>query len=176
MPFLDGMIAFPAAPPFIAGATSLIGFDGASVGVSMFFVTTVVAQLVYTLGGSGFAGANGSMMIEVVPFFHIIGMSISNAIGFETEEQQRTVIATTMASYILSSLLTGITFFLLGALRLGTVIGFFPRHILVGLVPLVIVSGLMADCVVDVSAVWDCSSSKLGMQLDPFLHVSFYPC
>jgi cellulose synthase/poly-beta-1,6-N-acetylglucosamine synthase-like glycosyltransferase len=26
----------------------------------------VVSQLVYTLGGSGFAGANGSMMIEVV--------------------------------------------------------------------------------------------------------------
>jgi hypothetical protein len=30
------------------------------------FGSTVVAQLVYTLGGSGFAGANGSMMIEVV--------------------------------------------------------------------------------------------------------------
>jgi hypothetical protein len=27
---------------------------------------TLIAQLTYTLGGSGFAGANGSMMIEVV--------------------------------------------------------------------------------------------------------------
>ena len=27
---------------------------------------TLIAQLVYTFGGSGFAGANGSMMIEVV--------------------------------------------------------------------------------------------------------------
>ncbi len=27
---------------------------------------TVISQLVYSLGGSGFAGANGSMMIEVV--------------------------------------------------------------------------------------------------------------
>lgn len=29
-------------------------------------------------------------------------------------------------------MLTGFTFFLLGYLRLGIVIGFFPRHILVG--------------------------------------------
>ncbi|KAH8827152.1 sulfate transporter family-domain-containing protein [Flagelloscypha sp. PMI_526] len=129
---LDGMIAFPASTPFIPDETSLTGFDGASVGVSMFFITTVVSQLVYTLGGSQFAGGNGSMMIEVVPFFHIIGMSIAKDVGYDTEDEQRTVIATTMAAFILSSLLTGITFFLLGALKLGTVIGFFPRHILVG--------------------------------------------
>ena len=30
--------------------------------------------------------------------------------------------------------IAGLTFFLLGALRLGTLIGFFPRHILVGYV------------------------------------------
>lgn len=35
-------------------------------GVSLFFVTCVLSQLVYTFGGSGFEGANGSMMIEVV--------------------------------------------------------------------------------------------------------------
>lgn len=37
--------------------------------------STVIAQLVYTLGGSNFAGANGSMMIEVVvrtAFLHCI--------------------------------------------------------------------------------------------------------
>jgi hypothetical protein len=54
---LDGMIIFPATGVF----------DGLGpMGVSMFFVTAIVSQLVYTLGGSGFAGANGSMMIEVV--------------------------------------------------------------------------------------------------------------
>jgi hypothetical protein len=51
------MIIFPAT-----GAFSELG----PMGVSMFFVSTVASQLVYTLGGSGFAGANGSMMIEVV--------------------------------------------------------------------------------------------------------------
>ena len=51
------MIIFPATGVFA---------DLGPMGVSMFFLTTVVAQLVYTVGGSGFAGANGSMMIEVV--------------------------------------------------------------------------------------------------------------
>ncbi|EGO18456.1 hypothetical protein SERLADRAFT_454315 [Serpula lacrymans var. lacrymans S7.9] len=40
--------------------------------------------------------------------------------------------ATTLAAYALSSILTGLSFFLLGWLRLGVLIGFFPRHILVG--------------------------------------------
>ena len=51
------MIIFPATGVF-AGLGPM--------GVSMFFVTAIVSQLVYTFGGSGFAGANGSMMIEVV--------------------------------------------------------------------------------------------------------------
>lgn len=52
-----GMIIFPTSAPF----TNL-----GPMGVSMFFVSCVLAQLCFTFGGSGFAGANGSMMIEVV--------------------------------------------------------------------------------------------------------------
>jgi len=52
-----GLIIFP---------TSGIFADLGGLGVSMFFVSTVVSQLVYSFGMSGFAGANGSMMIEVV--------------------------------------------------------------------------------------------------------------
>jgi SulP family sulfate permease len=51
------MIIFPAT-----GVFANLG----GMGVSMFFLSTIIAQLVFTLGGSGFAGANGSMMIEVV--------------------------------------------------------------------------------------------------------------
>lgn len=115
-----GMIIFPAAGVFA---------DLGGMGVSMFFVTTVIAQLTYTLGGSGFAGANGSMMIEVVPFFHIIASRIALEIG---EEHPKEVIATTLVAFALSSVLTGLAFALLGALRLGALLGFFPRHILVG--------------------------------------------
>lgn len=115
-----GMIIFPAS-----GVFARLG----GMGVSIFFVSTVVAQLVFTLGGSNFAGANGSMMIEVVPFFHILATTIAREVG---EENVREVIATTLVSFALSSFLTGLTFFLLGYFRLGVLIGFFPRHILVG--------------------------------------------
>ncbi|KAJ6558135.1 sulfate transporter family-domain-containing protein [Mycena capillaripes] len=115
-----GMIIFPTSAPF-----DNLG----PMGVSIFFVSTVVSQLTYTLGGSGFAGANGSMMIEVVPFFHILAASIAREIGLENPQE---IICTTLVAYALSSVLTGLSFFLLGFLKLGLLIGFFPRHILVG--------------------------------------------
>ncbi|KAK0234583.1 sulfate transporter family-domain-containing protein [Armillaria nabsnona] len=115
-----GMIIFPASGVFD-------DYQMAPVGVSMFFLSTLTAQLTYTLGASQFPGANGSMMIEVVPFFHMIALSISADLESPTE-----ILATTLVSYALSSVLTGIAFFLLGYLKLGTLIGFFPRHILVG--------------------------------------------
>ncbi|KAF4588225.1 hypothetical protein EYR38_010192 [Pleurotus pulmonarius] len=117
-----GMIIFPASSVFAE-------HQAGPMGVSMFFVSCVIAQLVYTFGGSGFAGANGSMMIEVVPFFHILATSIAEEIG---EGYPKEIIATTLVAYALSSILTGLAFFLLGALKLGVIIGFFPRHILVG--------------------------------------------
>lgn len=115
-----GMIMFPAGEIFD-------GFAG--LGVSMFFVTTFVAQMVYTFGGSAFEGANGSMMIEVVPFFHMLASGIIAHVG---EDKPEVVVATTMIAFCLSSILTGLTFLLLGVFRLGVIIGFFPRHILVG--------------------------------------------
>ncbi|KAL5522025.1 hypothetical protein ACEPAF_1881 [Sanghuangporus sanghuang] len=115
-----GMIMFPSNDVFQ-------NFGG--IGVSMFFVTTIVSQLVYSFGGSSFAGANGSMMIEVVPFFHILASEITRELG---EDNVTQIVSTTMVAFVLSSVLTGLTFFLLGHLRLGVIIGFFPRHILVG--------------------------------------------
>ncbi|EKM51192.1 uncharacterized protein PHACADRAFT_263202 [Phanerochaete carnosa HHB-10118-sp] len=136
-----GMIIFPATGVFT-------GLGG--VGVSMFFVSAIISQLVYSVGGSGFAGANGSMMIEVVPFFHILANDIANQIGYENK---REIIATTIVSFALSSLLTGLTFFLLGALRLGSLIGFFPRHILVGCIGgvgvFLIITGLVVSTRMD---------------------------
>ncbi|KAG8935275.1 hypothetical protein FRC01_003025 [Tulasnella sp. 417] len=115
-----GFIMFPTGALFA-------GFGG--IGVSMFFVTTIIAQLVYSLGGSTFAGANGSMMIEVVPFFHMIANGIVEVVG---EDDVETVVATTMVAFAFSSIITGITFYILGRFKLGNIIGFFPRHILVG--------------------------------------------
>ena len=68
------------------------------------------------------------------------------------ENRAHDIIATTLVAYALSSLLTGtcrstlfpllfgrtspsgVSFLLLGLLKLGAIVGFFPRHILVGYV------------------------------------------
>ncbi|KAI7865409.1 sulfate transporter family-domain-containing protein [Spinellus fusiger] len=116
-----GMITFPLNNPIFAS----FGSDG----ISMYFVSTIISQLVYSLGGSAFPGGCGSMMIEVVPFLHIMAERIVESVGADQRER---VIATTVVAFALSSIMTGLAFFLLGALKLGSLIGFFPRHILVG--------------------------------------------
>lgn len=48
------------------------------------------------------------------------------------EENPEAVIATTITSYAISSILTGLVFFLMGIFRFGYIVGFIPRHILTG--------------------------------------------
>lgn len=48
------------------------------------------------------------------------------------EENPQAVIATTITSYAISSILTGIVFFLMGICGFGYIVGFIPRHILIG--------------------------------------------
>lgn len=116
-----GLIIFPTSYPIFSD----FGGDG----VSMFFVTCVISQLVFSLGGSIFKGGNGSMMIEVVPFYHILVTIIIDVLG---DEDPAAVVSTTIVAFALSSIFAGIVFFLLGYFRLGVLVGFFPRHILVG--------------------------------------------
>ncbi|KAI9839937.1 MAG: hypothetical protein M1819_000129 [Sarea resinae] len=116
-----GMILFPLGQPLFAG----LGPDG----LSMFYVSCIVSQLVYSCGGSIFKGGVGSEMIEVVPFFHKMAFTILSQVG---EENPKSVLATTILSYSISSVLTGLVFFLMGTCKLGSLIGFFPRHILIG--------------------------------------------
>jgi SulP family sulfate permease len=116
-----GMILFPLGEPIF----SELGSDG----ISMFYVSTVIAQLVFSCGGSSFRGGIGSEMIEVVPFFHKMAMTILVRVG---EDNPKSVLATTILAFSASSVLTGLVFFLMGTCKLGSLIGFFPRHILIG--------------------------------------------
>ena len=116
-----GMILFPLG--------NAIFSDLGSDGIAMFYVSTIIAQLVYSSGGSVFRGGIGSEMIEVVPFFHKMAFTILKKIG---EDKPKAVLATTILSFSISSILTGAVFFLMGACKLGALIGFFPRHILIG--------------------------------------------
>ncbi|KAL7747860.1 hypothetical protein RI367_006795 [Sorochytrium milnesiophthora] len=113
-----GYILFPIADAAFA--------DFGSDGISMYLVSTIVAQLVYS-SMSQFKGGNGSMMIEVIPFMHIMARIIQ-----KSASQAEFVLPTIMLAYALSAVMTALFFFLLGAFRLGNMMGFFPRHILVG--------------------------------------------
>lgn len=58
-----------------------------------------------------------------------MAFTILNTVG---EENPDAVIATTIVSYALSSVLTGLIFFLIGSFKFGYIVGFIPRHILIG--------------------------------------------
>lgn len=53
-------------------------------------------------------------------------------IGRVGENNAKAVLATTILSYSISSVLTGLVFFVMGSCKIGFLIGFFPRHILIG--------------------------------------------
>ncbi|KAK2742702.1 hypothetical protein FQN57_005157 [Myotisia sp. PD_48] len=116
-----GMILFPLGQPLFASL--------GSAGISMFYVSTIISQLVISCGGSIFKGGIGSEMIEVVPFFHSMALSILERVG---EDNPKSVLATTILAFSISSVMTGAVFFAMGACGLGSLIGFFPRHILIG--------------------------------------------
>jgi len=116
-----GYILFPLGAPIF----SQTGPDG----ISIFFVSCIVSQLCYSLGLSSFKGGVGSEMIEVVPFFHKMAYSIMGRMDGQPPEA---IIATTIVAYCTSSVLTGLIFLGLGSFKLGNLVSFFPRHILIG--------------------------------------------
>ena len=118
-----GMILFPLGEPIFQD----LGSDG----IAMFYVSTIIAQLTYSLGGSIFKGGVGSEMIEVVPFFHSMAYTILNRVGAENTDA---VLATTIISFSISCVTTGLVFAIMGTARLGALIGFTPRHLLIGLI------------------------------------------
>ncbi|KAL4730084.1 hypothetical protein ACLX1H_002114 [Fusarium chlamydosporum] len=99
-----------------------------SAGISVFYVSTIVSQITFS-SGSIFKGAVGSELIEVVPFFHNMAAKITEVVG---EENPDAVIATTIVSFSISAMMTGLVFYLMGRFKVGYMVGFIPRHILIG--------------------------------------------
>ncbi|KAI8050965.1 sulfate transporter family-domain-containing protein [Syncephalis plumigaleata] len=116
-----GMIIFPSAVSIFS--------DFALDGVALYLISSIVSQVVYSAGGSAFPGAVGGMILEVAPFLHAIAFRVMEELG---DQDAAVVTATTMVAYALSAIVTGVFFFLMGYFKLGSLIGFFPRHILVG--------------------------------------------
>ncbi|KKA28253.1 hypothetical protein TD95_005139 [Thielaviopsis punctulata] len=115
-----GMILFPLGSPIF----SHLG----SAGISIFYVSTIISQLTFSTG-SIFRGSVGSELIEVVPFFHNMAGKITDLVGDDKPDE---VIATTIVAYSISSTVTGLVFWLMGKFKFGYMVGFIPRHILIG--------------------------------------------
>jgi SulP family sulfate permease len=64
-----------------------------------------------------------------VPFFHNMAGTIADSVR---DDGADAIIATTIVSYALSAMLTGLVFYLMGRFHFGYVVGFIPRHILTG--------------------------------------------
>ncbi|KAJ7183788.1 hypothetical protein C8R46DRAFT_1344499 [Mycena filopes] len=97
-------------------------------GLSMFIMSTLTSQIAMTLGGSRFPGALGAMLMEILPFLRGVANDIRGALG----DDHPGLVPTVMAAYALTSFLTGFAFVVLGLLRLGTVVAYFPQTVLTG--------------------------------------------
>lgn len=117
-----GMIIFPITEPIFS--------ELGPTGLSMFYISTIVSQVIYSGGWSNFPSGLGGEMIEVTPFFHTMAIAIMNALPLENQKDE--VITTTIFCYCISAIFTGLIFLGLGKLKLGKIVGFFPRHILIG--------------------------------------------
>lgn len=58
-----------------------------------------------------------------------MAQKITDIVG---QEDADAVIATTIVAYSISSMITGLVFYLMGKFKFGFMVGFIPRHILIG--------------------------------------------
>lgn len=114
-----GRLLFPIQTPLFARYETL--------GICMYLLCTATSQLVISLGSSFRKGATGCGMIENIPFYHTICLMVATRIVDETA-----MMATVLAAYMASALLTGLLFMGLALLRLDRLVHKFPRVVLVG--------------------------------------------
>ena len=97
-----------------------------AMGIQMFLFSTFVCQVVMT-AQSEFPMALGMQMVENVPFMHSLA-----EVAMAAQGKGRDALATCMVAFAASSLVVGLSFWLLGHFKLGNATYFFPRHVILG--------------------------------------------
>ena len=97
-----------------------------AIGVQMFLFSTFICQLVMT-AFSEFPTAMGMMMVENIPFMHIIAQ-----IAVKAQGPGLATFSTVFVTFALSTVVVGIAFLILGAFKIGNAVYFFPRHVIIG--------------------------------------------
>lgn len=104
----------------------------APIGISSFLLSTAIVQFIFVLG-SDFRCGLGTGQAENLPFLHLMAQGIVHQFhkgGLGPEAALPSV----LVAYSMSTILTGLLFYLTGWLRLGRVLSFVPRHIIVGFI------------------------------------------
>ncbi|KAI5305011.1 hypothetical protein KEM56_005505 [Ascosphaera pollenicola] len=96
--------------------------------VAIYVMSTIVSQLVLTLGGSKFPGALGGMLVEVLPFLRALASDIQGVMGKDNPK----LVPTVVVAYAMTSVLIGLAFSILGLLRLGWTVEYIPTTVLNG--------------------------------------------
>ena len=85
----------------------------------------------------------------------------------------KALVATTVLSYAMSSVLTGIVFWIMGTCKLGALMGFFPRHILIGCIGgvgfFLITTGVEVSARLDGNLDYNMDTLEKLVQLDTIL-------
>lgn len=89
------------------------------------------------------------------------------------EDNPDAVIATTIVAYAVSSMMTGLVFYLMGKFKFGYMVGFIPRHILIGCIGgvgwFLIATGFEVSARLDGSLEYNLDTLNKLMQSDTLL-------
>jgi len=122
-----------------------------ALGIRMFLFATFMGQLVFTFA-SNFTNPVGLQMVENVPFLHALCFTVIERQGYGEE-----ALSTVFFMFGMSSVLVGITFYLLGKWNLGRIVYFFPNHVLVGCIGgigvFIVITSI--EVTTDVTFTWD---------------------
>ncbi|CEM04673.1 unnamed protein product [Vitrella brassicaformis CCMP3155] len=98
----------------------------APTGVTMVMLSTIAFAIF-----SQFPYAMAGVIAENAPFLHALSTSL--AISLESVGRDDQVVSTILVAFVMSTLATGVAFYFLGLLHLGSTTQYFPKHVLLGI-------------------------------------------
>lgn len=137
-----------------------------AIGVQMFLFSTLISQIVMT-AMSDFPTAMGMMMVENIPFMHIIAQ-----VAVQAQGEGIQTFSTVFVTFALSTVVVGVAFYLLGALKIGNAVYFFPKHVIIGCIGgigiFIIQTGVEVSC----NRAWEWTGSSISAfaQYETALH------
>lgn len=136
-----------------------------AIGVQMFLFSTLICQVVMT-AVSEFPTAMGMMMVENIPFMHIIAQIAVKAQGPGVD-----TFATVFVAFSLSTIAVGVAFYLLGKFKIGNAMYFFPRHVIIGCIGGIGIFIIQTGVEVSSDRAWEWSLSSIIAFFDPSVAV-----